>query len=98
MLWQQVSLHWVQWERLLVAANLPTPMDANHPLWRGMEAMAALLRGQRALDPGSSGDWKDLAQRSGKPLLLLLALAEELKPLQSSLRSLGHGGRTTPCL
>jgi hypothetical protein len=26
-----------------------------------------------------------------------LAVAEELKPLQANLRSLGQGGRSTPC-
>jgi hypothetical protein len=30
-------------------------------------------------------------------LLLLLALAEELKPLQANLRSLGQGGVSRPC-
>jgi hypothetical protein len=30
-------------------------------------------------------------------LLLLLALAEELKPLQTNLRSLSQGGVNTPC-
>ncbi len=97
MLWQQVGLHWVQWERLLAASDLPTPMDVNHPLRRGLEGMANLLVGQRAGALATSRDWNALAQPSGRPLLLLLALAEELKPLQANLRSLGQGGRSTPC-
>ncbi len=97
MLWQQVGLHWVQWERLVAASDLPTPMDVNHPLRRGLEGMANLLVGQRAGALATSRDWKALAQPSGRPLLLLLALAEELKPLQANLRSLGQGSRSTPC-
>ena len=97
MLWQQVGLHWVQWERLVAASDLPTPMDVNHPLRRGLEGMANLLVGQRAGAPATSSDWNALAQPSGRPLLLLLALAEELKPLQSNLRSLAQGRRRTPC-
>ena len=97
MLWQQVGLHWVQWERLVAASDLPTPMDVNHPLRRGLEGMANLLVGQRAGALATSRDWNALAQPSGRPLLLLLALAEELKPLQANLRSLGQGGRSTPC-
>ena len=97
MLWQQVGLHWVQWERLVAASDLPTPMGIDHPLRRGLEGMANLLMGQRAGAPATSRDWNALAQPSGRPLLLLLALAEELKPLQANLRSLSHGGRSRPC-
>ena len=97
MLWQQVGLHWVQWERLVAASDLPTPMEIDHPLRRGLEGMANLLMGQRAGAPATSRDWNALAQPSGRPLLLLLALAEELKPLQANLRSLGQGRRGTPC-
>jgi len=97
MLWQQVGLHWGQWERLVAASDLPTPMDVNHPLRRGLEGIANLLVGQRAGAPATSRDWEELAEPSGRPLLLLLALAEELKPLQASLRSLGQGGVGTPC-
>ena len=71
MLWQQVGLHWVQWERLVAASDLPTPMGIDHPLLRGIEGMANLLMGQRAGAPATSRDWKDLAQPSGRPLLLL---------------------------
>jgi hypothetical protein len=97
MLWQQVGLHWGQWERLVAASDLPTPMDVNHPLRRGLEGIANLLVGQRAVAQATSRDWEELAEPSGRPLLLLLALAEELKPLQASLRSLGQGGVGTPC-
>jgi hypothetical protein len=97
MLWQQVGLHWVQWERLVAASDLPTPMEINHPLRRGLEGMANLLVGQRGGAPASSRDWQALAQPSGRPLLLLLGLAEELKALQANLRSLSHGGRSRPC-
>lgn len=93
MLWQQVGLHWVQWERLVAASDLPTPMGNNHPLSLGIEGMANLLIGQRAGAQATSRDWNELAQPSGRPLLLLLALAEELKPLQANLRNLGQGGR-----
>ena len=96
MLWQQVVQHWVQWERLLAASDLPTPMGINHPLSLGIEGIANLLVGQRAGAPPTSRAWSELAQPSDRPLLLLLALAEELKPLQANLRSLGHGGRRAP--
>jgi uncharacterized membrane protein YgaE (UPF0421/DUF939 family) len=97
MLWQQVGLHWVQWERLVAASDLPTPMEINHPLRRGLEGMANLLLGQRAGALATSRDWNALAQTRGRPLLLLLALAEELKALQANLRSLSHWGRSRPC-
>ena len=97
MLWQQVGLHWVQWERLVAASDLPTPMGNNHPLSLGIEGMANLLIGQRAGAQATSRDWNELAQPSGRPLLLLLALAEELKPLQANLRNLGQGGSSKPC-
>jgi len=48
-----------------------------------------------SLEPVASQDWQTLAQRSQRPLLLLLALAEEQRPLEANLRSLALVGRNS---
>ncbi len=100
-LWGAVQHHWVQWERLL--GGLPDRLGpdaratdagaddagADDPLRTGMARMEALLRGEAlpvlAPDPGP---WQALARRRSLPLLPLLALAQEQRPLLASLRSL----------
>lgn len=94
-LWSHVHHHWIAWERLL--AGLPaatTPIDAlgtaaGNPLAGGVTAMLSDLTGA-----GASGTvtgpalWRDWARRTALPPLLLLALAEEQRPLQASLSTL----------
>lgn len=103
MLWRQVGLHWVQWERLVLAAAA-SPLtesaatahppgagnDTANPLVRSIHNLGSLLEssGRMAPEPVAIHDWQTLAQRSQRPLLLLLALAQEQRPLEASLRTL----------
>lgn len=99
-LWQSLRLHWVQWERLLAASDLPPPTPGQPHLLEGaIQALAHHLRGQGDGDPPapSLGAWTRLAQESGRPLLTLLALAEEQRPLLASSRQLAHLRRPAPC-
>lgn len=92
--WQLAIFHWIAWERLL--ASLPPLSAGGAPL---LETSVAALRqqmagqGQRAprREPRA---WRELAQHQRAPLLPLLALAEELRPLHASLGALG---RSQPC-
>jgi uncharacterized membrane protein YccC len=107
MLWRQVVLHWVQWERLLIAAAAPkrpsNPGDdkgaiaPSNPLARCIHNLGCLvgITSPASLEPVASQDWQTLAQRSQRPLLLLLALAEEQRPLEANLRSLALVGRNS---
>jgi uncharacterized membrane protein YccC len=92
--WQLVVFHWSAWERLL--ASLPPLHARDAPL---LEQSVAGLLGQLAggrlptprRDPAA---WGELARQRGLPLLALLALAEESRPLHSNLGALG---RSLPC-
>ncbi len=92
-LWAATQHHWIQWEWVL--AGLPDPPDGEgdsagpDPLAQGMAQLAALLQGHRpeAARP-DPGPWQDLARRQRIPLLPLLALAEEQRPLLASLTTL----------
>lgn len=105
MLWRQVGLHWVQWERLLIAAaanhSASDPLGGkgaitpSNPMARCIHNLGCLVgtSSPTAHQPVASQDWQTLAQRSHRPLLLLLALAEEQRPLEANLRSLALAGR-----
>jgi hypothetical protein len=91
-LWQRLRLHWVQWERLLAASDGsasdgsdPPPAGPN-PIRVGIEALATCwLEGTPVPPPDPPLEsWSELAQRSGRPLLTLLALAQEQHPLLAS--------------
>ena len=98
MLWRQVGQHWVQWERLLLAVAsqpaiaAPTP---GNPVVRSLHNLDLLLEnaGRSRLEPVAVGDWQSLAQGTNTPLLLLLALAEEQRPLEANLRTLALSSR-----
>lgn len=87
-LWQLTHLHWLAWERLL--AELPEqPIRSAHPLRRAVLS----LRDQMLADPGptpprQAQQWRQLAAREQLPLLPLLALAEEWRPLHACLGGL----------
>jgi hypothetical protein len=83
-LWQSLRLHWVQWERLLAASALPPPAPGGpDPLSATIQALATFAEGGMAPAPPAPplDDWIRLAKDSGRPLLTLLALAEEQRPL-----------------
>lgn len=90
-LWQGLRLHWVQWERLLAASALPPPPPGDpDPLAAGIEALADHLDGGTAADPAAATleAWTRRANQSGRPLLLLLALGQEQRPLLTTSREL----------
>ena len=92
--WQLVLLHWIAWERLL--ATLPPLSASDAPLLeRSVEGLLCQLAGQNLpTPPRDASAWQQLALARGLPLLCLLALAEELRPLHTNLGSLG---RRAPC-
>lgn len=87
-LWQLTHFHWIAWERLM--ADLPDRHD--QPLALLQDAVAALQR-QLCAEPTPTPrrnpqQWQRLAQEQQLPLLPLLALAEELRPLHACLGGL----------
>lgn len=92
--WQLLLFHWIAWERLL--ATLPPLGAGDAPLLEGtveglLEQLAGAGLPPLRRDPGA---WNDLARQRGLPLLHLLALAEEFRPLHTNL---GVLGRHLPC-
>lgn len=94
-LWDQAHQHWCAWETLLL--NLPglqpnaaPPADATQdPLTRSLANVETLLAGAPAPETGTAPQgWQALAERRQLPLLLLLALDEEQRPLAASLATL----------
>jgi uncharacterized membrane protein YccC len=94
-LWRQAQEHWIAWERLLSA--LPTGLDGTClPLARGIRALASQLAGGAQPTPPREPDtWQALAEERRLPLLPLLALAEEQRPLHASLGAIGRS--QPPC-
>jgi len=91
LLWNQVQHHWIQWERLLGAV---APVPALAPSLDGLEQLLT----SPAVSPGQppvAALWREVATGSARPLPLL-AVAEELDPLQAGLTTLARlqqGGR-----
>ena len=95
MLWRQAQQHWIAWERLL--NSLPPGLDGNcQPLASSIRALALQLAGNAQPTPARDPTiWCALAQARGLPLLPLLALAEEQRPLHASLGAIGRS--LPPC-
>ncbi|MFM7285503.1 MAG: FUSC family protein [Cyanobium sp.] len=91
-LWQLTHFHWLAWERLL--ADLPEPqIQAAEPLRRAVLALGQQLLGDPLPTPPRQPQlWRQLAARQQLPLLPLLALAEEWRPLHACLGSLRRIG------
>lgn len=101
LLWHQVEDHWLRWEGLLV--SLPRSVEGSlRPLHEGVDQLLFLLQ-----SPGTSGPspprsmalqgWRSLAEHQRLPWLVLLAMAEEQKPLAASLTSLQRLRRSQGC-
>ena len=88
-LWQQAQFHWVAWERLM--AETPSlPQEGCPLLQQGIETLSQQLWGHQLPTPERNPHpWQHLAQQNHWPLLPLLALHEELRPLHASLGALG---------
>jgi len=89
-LWQLTHFHWIAWERLL--AGLPEqPCRGADLLERSLQALECQLCGQPGPTPRRDPrPWQQLASRQRLPLLPLLALAEELRPLHACLGGLNR--------
>jgi uncharacterized membrane protein YccC len=85
LLWRQLQHHWIQWERLLGSV---APVPALAP---SLVTLEQLLTGPTASPSPRqvAGLWRELAAVAERPLPLL-AVAEELDPLQAGLTSLAR--------
>lgn len=89
-LWQLAQFHWISWERLL--QSLPEQKAQQTELIR--HSVLALEQ-QLAAIPSPTPRrnprlWQELAQQQRLPLLPLLALGEELRPLHACLGGLNR--------
>ena len=89
-LWQLTHFHWIAWERLM--AGLPEQPSLKAVLLRdAVRSLQRQLNGQPAPTPGRQPQrWQQLAQQLQLPLLPLLALAEEGRPLHACLGGLNR--------
>ncbi|MBM5795225.1 MAG: FUSC family protein [Cyanobacteria bacterium M_surface_7_m2_037] len=89
-LWQLTQFHWISWERLL--QSLPEQKAQQAELIRHtVEALQQQLAATPAPTPQrQSRSWQQLAEQQQLPLLPLLALAEELRPLHACLGGLNR--------
>lgn len=87
-LWQLVHFHWLSWERLL--ADLPDhQIQAAEPLRLAILMLEPQLLAEPRPTPARQSElWRQLAARQRLPLLPLLALAEEWRPLHACLGGL----------
>jgi len=85
LLWRQLQHNWIQWERLL-GSVAPVPRLAP-----SLVTLEQLLTGRTAAPslPPVAGLWREVAAAAERPLPLL-AVSEELDPLQASLTSLAR--------
>ena len=92
-LWQLTHFHWLAWERLL--ADLPEPqIQAAEPLRRAVLGLGQQLLGDpQPTPPRQPQLWRQLATSQQLPLLPLLALAEEWRPLHACLGGLRRSQR-----
>jgi hypothetical protein len=89
-LWQLTHFHWIAWERLMTALPEQQSRDAAL-LQQSVRALASQLSGDpRPTPPRDPQSWQQLAARQRLPLLPLLALAEELRPLHACLGGLNR--------
>jgi uncharacterized membrane protein YgaE (UPF0421/DUF939 family) len=89
-LWQLTQSHWVSWERVM--QTLPERSLQQAELIRGaVLGLGEQLEARPQPTPQRNARaWQQLADREQLPLLPLLALAEELRPLHASLGALNR--------
>lgn len=89
-LWQQAHFHWIAWERLV--HGLPDQQLRDTPLLgRSVQALLLQLQGPpRPTPQRNPQQWQQLAREQQLPLLPLLALAEEQRPLHACLGGLSR--------
>jgi uncharacterized membrane protein YgaE (UPF0421/DUF939 family) len=89
-LWQLAHFHWIAWERLM--AGLPEQQSLQADLLRhAVGELQQQLSGQPTPTPRRQPQrWQQLAQQLQLPLLPLLALTEEGRPLHACLGGLNR--------
>jgi uncharacterized membrane protein YccC len=89
-LWQLAHFHWIAWERLM--AGLPEQRSPQAEQLRQMvKDLQRQLSGVPGPTPGRQPQrWQQLAQQLQLPVLPLLALAEEGRPLHACLGGLNR--------
>lgn len=89
-LWQLAHFHWIAWERLL--AGLPEQQSLKaDPLRHAVaELQRQLSEDPTPTPPRQPQRWQQLAEQLQLPLLPLLALAEEGRPLHACLGGLNR--------
>lgn len=89
-LWQLAHLHWIAWERLMTVLPQEQSQQADR-LRQSIDDLKRQLSGTPGPTPRRDPHhWQQLAQQLHLPLLPLLALAEELRPLHASLGGLNR--------
>jgi uncharacterized membrane protein YgaE (UPF0421/DUF939 family) len=89
-LWQLAHMHWISWERLMQTIPEQQALDAA-PIRRSVEALQQQLESlPRPTPQRDSRVWQQLANEQHLPLLPLLALAEEQRPLHACLGGLNR--------
>ena len=89
-LWQIAQFHWLAWERLM--QTIPEQQAGRAELIRhSVQALQQQLEAMPTATPRRDArPWQALAERDQLPLLPLLALAEELRPLHACLGGLNR--------
>ena len=89
-LWQLAQLHWISWERLLQAIPEQKAQRADL-LAQAVQALEQQFSATPRPTPQRDAQaWQQLAKRQQLPLLPLLALEEELRPLHACLGGLNR--------
>ncbi len=89
-LWQLVHFHWIAWERLMAGLPEYQALQAE-PIRHAVGELQRQLSGEPGPTPGRDPQrWQQLAQQLQLPLLPLLALTEEARPLHACLGGLNR--------
>ena len=89
-LWQLTHFHWIAWERLMAGLPEQECLQAD-ALRHVVGELQRQLSGHPTPTPGRQPQlWQQLAQQLQLPLLPLLALAEEARPLHACLGGLNR--------
>jgi len=89
-LWQLAHFHWIAWERLMAGLTEQQSLKAD-PLRHAVgELQRQLSEDPTPTPPRQPQRWQQLAQQLQLPLLPLLALAEEGRPLHACLGGLNR--------
>ena len=89
-LWQLAHSHWIGWERLMEQIPEPQALELELFAHTVKDLQQQLEETPKATPRRDSSSWQQLAQSHRLPLLLLLALGEEVRPLHACLGGLNR--------